>query len=172
MRKSCVPVVERRGGCIGGHRRRLSQVTRAVTAPEGRHWPRRAVLGPESGIEVPPTAGSMAVMQLKVVRYGVSDRVATVTLDRPDRLNSWTGRMHAEYRWALAEAERDRSVRVIVVTGEGTAFCAGADSRALSGHVERGAYDAGTPGISPVPDSGSTPGSTPISPTTSDSPSR
>ncbi len=84
-------------------------------------------------------------MQLKVVRYDVSDQVATITLDRPDRLNSWTGRMHAEYRWALAEADRDRSVRVIVVTGAGRAFCAGADNRALSGHVERGAYDAGTP---------------------------
>ncbi len=87
----------------------------------------------------------MAAVQLKVVRYEVSDRVATITLDRPDRLNSWTGRMHAEYRWALAEADRDRSARVIVVTGAGRAFCAGADTRALSGHVERGAYDAGTP---------------------------
>lgn len=87
----------------------------------------------------------MEAMQLKVVRYDVSDKVATITLDRPDRLNSWTGRMHAEYRWALAEADNDRSVRVIVVTGAGRAFCAGADTRALSGHVERGVYDAGTP---------------------------
>jgi enoyl-CoA hydratase/carnithine racemase len=84
-------------------------------------------------------------MQLKVVRYEVVDRIATITLDRPDRLNSWTGRMHTEYRWALAQADRDRAVRVIVVTGAGRAFCAGADSRALSGHIERGGYDAGTP---------------------------
>jgi enoyl-CoA hydratase/carnithine racemase len=84
-------------------------------------------------------------MQLKVVRYQVAGKIATITLDRPDRLNSWTGRMHTEYRWALAEADGDRSVRVIVVTGAGRAFCAGADSRALSGHVERGGYDAGTP---------------------------
>ena len=87
----------------------------------------------------------MADMELKVVRYEISDKVAIITLDRPDRLNSWTGRMHTEYRWALAEADGDRSVRVIVVTGAGRAFCAGADGRALSGHVERGAYDAGTP---------------------------
>jgi len=87
----------------------------------------------------------MAGMELKVVRYEVSDNVAIITLDRPDRLNSWTGRMHTEYRWALAEADGDHSVRVIVVTGAGRAFCAGADSRALSGHVERGAYDPGTP---------------------------
>jgi enoyl-CoA hydratase/carnithine racemase len=87
----------------------------------------------------------MAAVLLKVVRYEVSDKIATITLDRPDRLNSWTGRMHAEYRWALTEADGDRSVRVIVVTGAGRAFCAGADARALAGHVERGAYDAGTP---------------------------
>jgi enoyl-CoA hydratase/carnithine racemase len=80
---------------------------------------------------------------LKVTRYEVRDRVATVTLDRPDRLNAWTGRMHAEYRALLARAASDRGVRVIVVTGAGRGFCAGADARALEGHVERGAYDAG-----------------------------
>ena len=82
-------------------------------------------------------------MELKVVRYDVADRVATVTLDRPQRLNSWTGRMHTEYRWALAQAENDPAVRVIVVTGAGRAFCAGADSTALEGHIEKGGYDAG-----------------------------
>jgi len=81
--------------------------------------------------------------ELKVTRYEVRDRIATVTLDRPDRLNAWTGRMHAEYRALLDRAGTDPAVRVIVVTGAGRAFCAGADSRALEGHVERGAYDAG-----------------------------
>ena len=80
---------------------------------------------------------------LKVVRYEIDGGVALVTLHRPDRLNAWTGRMHTEYRWVLAEAERDDSVRVIVVTGAGRAFCAGADTAALDGHAERGAYDAG-----------------------------
>jgi enoyl-CoA hydratase/carnithine racemase len=80
---------------------------------------------------------------LKVTRYEVHDRVATVTLDRPDRLNAWTGRMHAEYRALLDRAGVDPAVRVIVVTGSGRGFCAGADARALEGHVERGAYDAG-----------------------------
>ena len=84
-------------------------------------------------------------MELKVVRYAVDDGIAVITLDRPERLNAWTGRMHAEYRFALANAEADPSVRVVVVTGAGRAFCAGADFRALSGHVERGGYDAGTP---------------------------
>ena len=82
-------------------------------------------------------------MELKVVRYEIADRVALVTLDRPHRMNAWTGRMHTEYRWVLAEAERDDDVRAIVVTGAGRAFCAGADTAALDGHVDRGSYDAG-----------------------------
>jgi enoyl-CoA hydratase/carnithine racemase len=80
---------------------------------------------------------------LKVTRYEVRDRVATVTLHRPERLNSWTGRMHAEYRALLDRSARDPKVRVIVVTGSGRGFCAGADARALEGEAERGAYDAG-----------------------------
>jgi enoyl-CoA hydratase/carnithine racemase len=81
--------------------------------------------------------------ELKVTRYEVRDRVATLTLDRPERLNAWTGRMHAEYRALLARAEADPGVRAIVVTGAGRGFCAGADSQALEGHVARGGYDAG-----------------------------
>ena len=82
-------------------------------------------------------------MELKTIRYEVDGGVGVITLDRPDRLNAWTGRMHTEYRWALAQADDDRSVRVVVVTGAGRGFCAGADSAALEGHVERGGYDAG-----------------------------
>jgi enoyl-CoA hydratase/carnithine racemase len=78
---------------------------------------------------------------LKVTRYEVRDRIATITLHRPDRLNSWTGRMHAEYRALLERAAGDREVRVIVVTGAGRGFCAGADTRALEGEAERGGYD-------------------------------
>jgi len=53
--------------------------------------------------------------------------------------------MQTEYRWSLAQAAADGDVRVIVVTGAGRGFCAGADVTALSGHVERGGYDPGTP---------------------------
>jgi enoyl-CoA hydratase/carnithine racemase len=81
--------------------------------------------------------------ELKVTRYEVSERVATITLHRPERLNAWTGRMHAEYLWLLEHAAADPGVRVIVVTGSGRGFCVGADTRALEGHVARGAYDAG-----------------------------
>ena len=85
----------------------------------------------------------MEPTELKVTRYEVRERIATITLDRPDRLNAWTGRMHAEYRALLGRAGADPGVRVIVVTGSGRGFCAGADARALEGHVERGSYDAG-----------------------------
>ncbi len=85
----------------------------------------------------------MELGDLRVTRYEVRDRVATVTLHRPERLNSWTGRMHAEYRALLERARTDRSVRVIVVTGSGRGFCAGADTRALEREVEQGTYDPG-----------------------------
>ncbi len=85
-------------------------------------------------------------MELKTVRYEVAPTgVATIWLDRPDRHNAWTGRMHTEYRWVLAELEGDASVRVAVVTGSGKAFSVGGDGRALAGHADRGGYDPGTP---------------------------
>lgn len=84
-------------------------------------------------------------MELKVVTYDVRDEIATITLNRPARMNAWTGRMHTEYRFALGQAEQDKNVRAIIVTGAGRAFCVGADSRALEGHVAKGGYDPGTP---------------------------
>lgn len=84
-------------------------------------------------------------MELKAVKYEVAERIGTITLNRPHRMNAWTGRMHTEYRWALNEAENDPAVRAIIVTGEGRGFCVGADSQALEGHVAKGGYDPGTP---------------------------
>jgi enoyl-CoA hydratase/carnithine racemase len=86
-------------------------------------------------------------MDLKTTRWEVEDEIATLTLSRPQRHNAWTGRMHTELRHLLQRAEADSAVRVVVITGdpEGRAFCPGADSQALEGHVARGAYDAGTP---------------------------
>jgi len=77
-----------------------------------------------------------------VTRYDVVQQVATITLDRPERLNAWTAQMNAEYRLLLQRAAIDPGVRVIVVTGAGRGFCAGAESDDLAGHVERGSYQS------------------------------
>ena len=61
------------------------------------------------------------------LRYAVADGVATITLDRPERLNAFTPVMAAELAAAAAAADADDGVRVVVVTGAGRAFCAGAD---------------------------------------------
>jgi enoyl-CoA hydratase/carnithine racemase len=84
-------------------------------------------------------------LELKATRYEITDRICVITLARPKRRNAWTGRMHTEYRWCLAQADQDPGVRVIVVTGDpdGQAFCAGADLGALEGHAEKGRYDSG-----------------------------
>jgi len=63
--------------------------------------------------------------------YDASDRVALITLNRPDRLNAWTGAMTASMRRAIGDAVADPGVRVIVVTGAGRGFCAGADMNLL-----------------------------------------
>ena len=85
-------------------------------------------------------------MELKNTEYEVdSQGVAIIWLNRPHRMNAWTGRLHTEYRHLLNQANSDRAVRAIIVTGRGKGFCVGGDSQALSGHVDRGGYD---PGIS------------------------
>lgn len=84
-------------------------------------------------------------MELKATEYRIGDGVAVIALNRPARLNAWTGRMHTEYRWCLAEADADPAVRVIVVTGNGRGFCVGGDAEALRGHASKGGYDPGTP---------------------------
>jgi enoyl-CoA hydratase/carnithine racemase len=59
--------------------------------------------------------------------YEVKDRIATLTLNRPDKMNAFTGPMIDRWAWALGDAQRDPEVSVVVVTGAGRAFCAGGD---------------------------------------------
>ena len=66
-------------------------------------------------------------MTYQTILYSVSDGVARLTLNRPERLNSFNAQMHAEVRQALARLESDSTVRVLVITGAGRGFCAGQD---------------------------------------------
>lgn len=65
--------------------------------------------------------------------YEVRDRVAVLTLNRPEKLNAWTGAMEKSLKRAIASAVDDDEVRAIVVTGAGRGFCAGADMGILQG---------------------------------------
>ena len=66
-------------------------------------------------------------MELTETRYEIRDHIATVTLCRPEQMNAFTHTTGKELLWILGEADRDDTVRAIVVTGAGRAFCAGAD---------------------------------------------
>lgn len=66
-------------------------------------------------------------MTYEHILYAVGDGIARLTLNRPARLNSFIVAMHEEVRDALARVAADRSVRVLVLTGAGRAFCAGQD---------------------------------------------
>ncbi|MEQ8661641.1 MAG: enoyl-CoA hydratase [Gammaproteobacteria bacterium] len=71
-------------------------------------------------------------MDYSEITYAVDARVATVTLNRPDKLNAWTRTMETEVRAAMTAASADDDVRAIVLTGAGRGFCAGADMSLLS----------------------------------------
>ncbi|MEM1133276.1 MAG: crotonase/enoyl-CoA hydratase family protein [Pseudomonadota bacterium] len=61
------------------------------------------------------------------ILYNVADGIATITLDRPDKMNAYTRTMQQEMCAAFDAADADDAVRAVIVTGEGKAFCAGAD---------------------------------------------
>lgn len=84
------------------------------------------------------------------ILYSVADGVATVTLNRPDKLNAWRSQMEQDVRAAMKLASEDDAVRVIVLTGAGKGFCAGADMNMLQGiqgdgGSSRSAIDAAAP---------------------------
>jgi len=66
-------------------------------------------------------------MEFQQITYEVKERIATITLNRPEKLNAWTVVMMDELIEAFDRADHDDDVRVVIVTGAGRAFCAGAD---------------------------------------------
>jgi enoyl-CoA hydratase/carnithine racemase len=84
-----------------------------------------------------------------VVLYDVKERIATVTLNRPDRLNAFSGEMESGLRQVMERAAQDPAVRVIILTGAGRGFCAGADMERLSGAA--GSAGATIPREAPKP---------------------
>jgi enoyl-CoA hydratase/carnithine racemase len=87
----------------------------------------------------------------KEILYEVDDPIATITFNRPDRLNAWTDRMGEEVRHAVARAERDPAVVGMILTGAGRGFCAGADLKQLS-DIGDGSYrGASDPALEAAP---------------------
>jgi len=88
-------------------------------------------------------------MAYETIRYEVEDQILTLTLNRPDKLNAFTGQMLSELLDAMDRADRDDDIRAVVFTGAGRGFCAGAD---LSGGANtfdaenRGPVDPGLDG--------------------------
>lgn len=77
-------------------------------------------------------------MAYESLLYAVSDGVGTITLNRPDKLNSFNDGLHKEFMDALRKAERDQAVRCVVITGAGRGFCAGQDLAAVDGKTPIG----------------------------------
>jgi enoyl-CoA hydratase/carnithine racemase len=75
-------------------------------------------------------------MSYEQIIYAVNNGVAVITLNRPDRLNAWTRGMAREVMEAAQSAEEDDAVRVIIITGSGRGFCAGADMTELEGAAD------------------------------------
>lgn len=74
-------------------------------------------------------------MSYQDILYAIEDGVAVITLNRPEALNAWRAEMERDVRAAMTEAARDDAVRVIVLTGAGRGFCAGADMKGLQSTV-------------------------------------
>ena len=66
-------------------------------------------------------------MEFEQIKYEVNKRVGIITLNRPEKLNAFTGIMKNELIQAFDQADQDDEVRAVIVTGAGRAFCAGAD---------------------------------------------
>jgi enoyl-CoA hydratase/carnithine racemase len=76
-------------------------------------------------------------MEFKDTIYEKSERIATITYNRPEKMNAWTPRMFDELRQAIDDAENDLDIGAIVITGAGRAYCSGADMGGLNRLAQR-----------------------------------
>lgn len=81
----------------------------------------------------------------ETIRYDVAEGIATITLNRPDRLNAFNSTMASEMIEAFDRSDADDAVRVVIVTGEGRGFCAGADLAAGADTFNYATRDGGGP---------------------------
>jgi enoyl-CoA hydratase/carnithine racemase len=94
-----------------------------------------------------PTRGTLAVegglaTSYETVLFEVDDRIATVTLNRPERMNAWNDQLANDLSEALRRCDEDDGIRAVVVTGAGRAFCAGAEMGATGETFARQGRDA------------------------------
>lgn len=75
-------------------------------------------------------------MNYKDILFDLSDGIATITMNRPDKLNAYTTEMGDEVTHAMRAVQRDPEVRAVILTGAGKAFCAGADLEHLKAHEQ------------------------------------
>ena len=83
-------------------------------------------------------------MDFQDIAYEVSEGIATITLNRPDKMNAFTGRMMHEIIAALDATDADDSVKVVIFTGAGRAYCAGADLSSGGDTFAKGGSDVQT----------------------------
>jgi len=72
-------------------------------------------------------------MAYETVLYDVAERICTISLNRPEKLNAWTRQMHLDLKDAMLTAGADPEVRAIILTGAGRGFCAGGDVKNMAG---------------------------------------
>jgi 2-(1,2-epoxy-1,2-dihydrophenyl)acetyl-CoA isomerase len=82
-------------------------------------------------------------MSFETITLAIADQVATLTLNRPDRLNAFTNKMHEELRAAIEQIRAPGAARCLVITGAGRGFCAGADLSDRQPAIDGGAPDLG-----------------------------
>ncbi len=86
------------------------------------------------------------------IQYQISDHIATITLNRPDRLNALTSLMRKEFLDAMVLSDEDSDVRVIIITGAGRGFCSGGDLKAMNNASTSDRSNALSERVTPIRD--------------------